>query len=221
MSGPATEEFPAWVRWLERNHLRVVLGILAAFVVVLGLAIASVAHADDLIVSWTNPTHNTTGTAIPASGPGSLTGTRLEWGSCSGTAFGTKAGEVTAPAGATSATIAGVAPAATYCVRAFSRNTYGAESASSNVASKVVPVPVPNPPVLAVPVIAGMTTTPVYSVTKAGALSAFVGFADVGTPCTGPVLFTYRSKSFREVPRTAVKLWGATSLRLAAPCSAG
>lgn len=44
MPGPATEEFPAWVRWLERNHLRVVLGILAAFVVVLGLAIASVAR---------------------------------------------------------------------------------------------------------------------------------------------------------------------------------
>jgi hypothetical protein len=33
------------------------------------------------------------------------------------------------------------------------------------------------------------------------------------------VLFTYRAKSFREVPRTAVKLWGTTTLRLAAPCA--
>jgi hypothetical protein len=72
-----------------------------------------------------------------------------------------------------------------------------------------------------VPVILGMTTTPVYSVARNGTMSAFVGFADVGSPCTGPVLFTYRSKQFREVPRGAVKLWGATSLRLAAPCAAG
>jgi hypothetical protein len=56
-------------------------------------------------------------------------------------------------------------------------------------------------------------------VASTGKMSAFVGFADVGTPCSGPVLFTYRAQSFREVPRANVKLWGATSLKLAAPCA--
>ena len=108
---------------------------------------------------------------------------------------------------------------ATHCFRAFARNSYGVESLSSSVVSKTVPPPTPTPPVLAVPVIAGMTVTPVYSVAANGNMSTFVGFTDVGAQCSGPVLFTYRSKSFREVQRSSVKLWGATSLRLAAPCA--
>ncbi len=192
--------------------------LLRAFGVLI-LALGS-ATAADLNVSWTNPTTNTDGSAIPTTGAGSLTGTRVEWGTCSGGAFGTRAGELTAPAGATTAQIANVAPG-TWCVRAFSRNTYGSESAASGVASKVVPVPVPNPPVLAVPVIAGMLQTPVYSVASNGKMSTFMGFVDVGSPCSGPVLFSYRGKEFREVPRESVKLWGSTSLRLAAPCAAG
>lgn len=182
------------------------------------LLAAGPALAANLVVSWTNPTTNTDGTPIPVTGAGSLTGTRVEWGTCSGTAFGIKSGEVTAPAGVSTATITNVGPG-TWCARAFSRNTYGTESVASNVASKIVPAPVPNPPILAVPVIAGMAQTPVYSVASTGKMSTFVGFADVGTPCSGPVLFTYRTKAFREVPRASVKLWGSTSLRLAAPCA--
>ena len=182
------------------------------------LLLAGLANAGDALLSWTPPTTNTDGSAIPATGAGSLTGTRVEWGSCSGTAFGTAAGTVTVPTPATSTTITGLG-VATYCFRAFARNAYGSESLASAVVNKVFPAPVPNPPVLAVPVIAGMLQTPVYSVASSGKMSAFVGFADVGTQCTGPVLFTYRSKSFREVPRTSVKLWGSTSLRLAAPCA--
>jgi hypothetical protein len=182
------------------------------------LLLAGLANAGDALLSWTPPATNTDGSAIPATGAGSLTGTRVEWGSCSGTAFGTAAGTVTVPAPSTSTTITGLG-VATYCFRAFARNTYGSESLASAVVSKIFPAPVPNPPVLAVPVIAGMLQTPVYSVASSGKLGTFVGFADVGTQCTGPVLFTYRSKSFREVPRTSVKLWGSTSLRLAAPCA--
>lgn len=204
--------------WLERNHLKATLLTITALVVLFTVALCSVAHAADAALSWSLATQNTDGSAIPASGAGSLTATRVEWGSCSGTAFGTKAGEVTVPTPATTTTVTGLG-VATYCFRAFSRNTYGVESAASLVVSKTVPAPTPNPPVLAVPVIAGMLVTPVYSVTKVGAMSTFVGFTDVGTQCTGLVLFTYRSKSFREVPRASVKLWGSTSLRLAAPCA--
>jgi hypothetical protein len=178
------------------------------------------AKAADATLSWTPPTHNTDNTAIPATGPGSLSQYRAEWGTCVSGAFGVKAGEKTQAAPATGTTITGLDPA-TYCFRVFARNTYGAESPASNVASKIVPAPVPQAPVLAVPVILGMTTTPVYSVARNGTMSTFVGFADVGSPCAGPVLFKYRGKDFREVSREAVKLWGATTLRLAAPCAAG
>ncbi len=99
-------------------------------------------------------------------------------------------------------------------------NTYGSESAVSNVAQKVVPAPVPNPPVVTTAVIAGMLQTPVYPITVANARSGdAVGFADIGKACTGPVLFTYRKAKFREVARSDVQMWGSTSLRLAAPCA--
>lgn len=192
--------------------------VLASILVYMVLAASRVFSAD-LVVSWANPTTNTDGSTIPASGAGSLVGTRVEWGACTGGVFGTATGQQTTSSGtATTLTVSNLVPA-TWCVRAFSRNTYGMESAASAVSSKVVPAPVPNPPVLAVPVIAGMTTTPVYSVAADNSRSTFVGFADVGAACQGPVLFTYRNKAFREVPRGAVKLWGATNLRLAAPCA--
>lgn len=192
----------------------------AVLILMLVFAVSRV-FAADLQVSWTNATTNTDGSTIPATGPGSLTLTRVEWSVCAGGAFGTVAGtQSTATGTATSLTVSNVGPA-TWCVRAFHRNTYGNESTASNVTTKVVPTPVPNPPILAVPVIAGMTTTPVYSVAADNSRSTFVGFADVGAPCQGPVLFTYRSKQFREIPRASVKLWGQTSLRLAVPCSAG
>jgi hypothetical protein len=195
------------------------LFVMSLALLLLGLfALLTRAEAADLNVSWTNPVTNVDGSAIPATGPGSLTGTRVEHGTCSGAAFGVKEGERVAPAGVTSLTILNVAPGTT-CVRAFARNTYGNESAASSVQSKVIPTPVPNPPVLAVPVIAGMSVTPVYSVASNGSRSTFVGFTDVGATCTGPVLFTYRSKKFREVARADVDLWGATSLKLAAPCA--
>lgn len=106
-----------------------------------------VAQATDVTVTWTNPTTNTDGSSIPATGPGSLTGTRVEHGTCVGAAFGTANGEVTAAAGATSVVITGLAPA-THCVRAFARNTYGTESAASNVFVKAISPPVPNPPTI-------------------------------------------------------------------------
>ena len=212
-------KFGALADWTAADPLRAGIAFIVCAVGLMALlCVATLARAADANLSWTLATQNTDGSTIPASGAGSLTGTRVEWGSCVGTAFGTAAGTVTVPTPATTHTVTGLG-VATYCFRAFSRNSYGVESNPSGVVSKIVPAPTPNPPVLAVPVIAGMLQTPVYSVAANGKMSTFVGFVDVGATCSGPVLFTYRSKAFREVPRASVKLWGSTTLRLAAPCA--
>ena len=207
-----------WILY-DRAPLRVIGAILALIAFLVIGVLCGVARAADATVSWTHPTLNTDGSPIPSTGAGSISNTRIEYGSCAGAAFGTKAGEVNVAAPASSTTIIGLAAATTYCFRGYSRNSYGIESMASAVVNKLFPAPTPNPPMLAVPVIAGMLQTPVYSVASTGKMSTFVGFADVGTQCSGPVLFTYRAKSFREVPRASVKLWGSTSLRLAAPCA--
>jgi hypothetical protein len=108
------------------------------------LCIAGAAKAATVTVTWAPPTTNTDGSAIPATGAGSLTTYRIEYGTCNGAAFGVKAGEVTRAAPATSVTL-NLQPG-TSCVRAFVANTYGSESAASNVSSKVVDPPTPNPP---------------------------------------------------------------------------
>lgn len=115
------------------------------FLPVLLLGAASLAVAATFNVSWNNATQNTDSSPIPASGPGSIVSTRIEYGSCSGTAFGTKQGEFTVTGQAETGTTPDLAPG-TYCLRAFHRNTYGQESGPSNVAQKVVAAPTPRPP---------------------------------------------------------------------------
>lgn len=118
-----------------------------AFCILLAaLCIAGIAQAATVTVTWVNPTTNTDDSAIPASGPGALTNARIEYGTCNGAAFGVKAGEVTRPQPATSTTL-NLQPGTT-CVRVFVSNTYGSESSSSNVGTKVVDAPIPRPPQL-------------------------------------------------------------------------
>lgn len=103
------------------------------------LLLASAAFADTLRIE--PPTKNTDGTAIPATGPGSISGIRIEYGSCSGTAFGTKAGELnmTPPNMSTVLSM----PPAQYCFRAYAKNTYGTESAPTNVLVYTLKPPTP------------------------------------------------------------------------------
>jgi hypothetical protein len=109
---------------------------------------ASAVLAGSLTVSWTLPTQNTDNSAIPLTGTTALASTRVEWGTCSGTAFGTKAGETLVNVPATTTTVPNLTDGQTYCFRAFSRNVAGAESTASLVVSKAVPVPTPKPPVI-------------------------------------------------------------------------
>lgn len=127
-----------WPRWV------VIIG--GALLI---LALSHGAQAGEATLTWTNPTQNTDGSAIPASGPGSLTATRVEYGSCAGLSFGTVAGEVVVNQPATSTVIQNLA-VGTHCFRVFARNTYGIESGPSNVDSKTFAPPTPNPPVLTV-----------------------------------------------------------------------
>ncbi|MCX8113666.1 MAG: fibronectin type III domain-containing protein, partial [Burkholderiaceae bacterium] len=86
--------------------------------------------------------------AIPASGPGSLTASVVERGTCSGpNVFGAAQESVTVNALAVSYTFTGLAPG-TYCFRVKVRNTCNAESDWSAVASKTITPPVPKPPIL-------------------------------------------------------------------------
>lgn len=199
-----------------RPRLAVWLGVVA-FIVLLGLIVHR-ADAADVSVSWTPPSSNVDGSAIPATGVGSIASYRIEWGSCSGTAFGTLIGQRTVTAPATSAVVTGLAPGS-FCFRAFARNTYGAESAASNVAARTIDAPVPNPPIVAVAVVAGLSHAPVYSITAAGKLSTLMGFVPVGTACARAPLLSYRGKAFHEVARADVQWWGSTTLRVAAPCA--
>lgn len=153
------------------------LGALAA-IFVFGLLFACAAHAVPVTVSWTNPTTRTDASALPAS---DLRGTRVERGSCSApNTFGTVAGEVLAPAGATSV-VFDLAPGV-HCVRAFARavsfTVPFVESASSNVASRTLDPAPPNPPT-------GLTTqsSQAFDMTSGGSLGRVVGIVPLGTPC--------------------------------------
>lgn len=132
-------------------RIGVILGIGALLVSV--FLFMGRAFSADLTVRWTPPTTNTDGTTIPSTGLAALSGYRVEYGSCVGTAFGTVVGTATAAPAATSLVFTGV-DYGTWCARVFARNNGGMESLSSNVATKVYTVPTPRPPVVTIDTIA-------------------------------------------------------------------
>lgn len=157
------------------------------------------AFGADATLTWTAPTQNTDNSAIPATGAGSLVSSRVEWGSCIGSAFGTKAGEATVPAPAVTYTVTDLAPA-TWCFQVFARNTYGRESLPSLAVSKIVLPPTPKPPVITVATLA-------YDLTSRGNIGRLVGRVPLDTPCMGDVVRKWADGSmFYEVPREAVTL---------------
>lgn len=96
------------------------------------------------MVTWTNPTTRTDGSALTAAQIGS---TEVEYGTCSGTAFGTPTGAQSVTGAATTLTVTNLA-AGTWCFRARTVDTGSNHSAWSAVVSKVVPVAPPSPPTL-------------------------------------------------------------------------
>jgi hypothetical protein len=119
-------------------------------VCVIGMALAlvtGVAVAAVLNFSWTAPTHNTDGSVIPASGPGSLTEHVISYGPCNAnrTAVTSVTGTVTRAMPNLSATSPDLPPG-TWCGYVQAKNTYGNLSPPSNVSFRIVEAPTPNAP---------------------------------------------------------------------------
>lgn len=98
-------------------------------------------------ITWTMPTQDEDGTAIPATGPDSIVSTTVEYSLC-GTSdvFGTKLGEININAPATAGNVI-VASAGRYCFRAYV-STAAERSDYSNTIAKVLTGKKPRAPVL-------------------------------------------------------------------------
>lgn len=180
------------------------------------LLLPAMSLAGTATATWTHPTTNTDGSVLPLA---EITSTRVEWGTCSGTAFGTKAGEVVVPAPAATTTINNL-PAGETCFRAFTLAN-GNVSGPSAVQVKIVPAPTPNPPTFTtIAVVANANVAPAYKILASGARSdVLAGFVPTGRACTGNVVFTYRGVPFRKVARADVAWWGTTPTdNVAASC---
>lgn len=154
------------------------------------------ALAADVTTTWTYPTLNTDGSTIPASGAGSIASSKVEWGSCVGSTFGTKIGEATVPAPTKTHTVTGLPPA-TYCVRASVANTYGISSDMTAAVTVTVNPPKPQPPVITTATVARL-----YLETRwGGVVSLKVGEVALGVACGAHA----RGEWYR-VPRETVEL---------------
>lgn len=164
---------------------------------------APAAMAANVEVNWTHPTAFTDGTPLSV---GQIASTRVEYGSCAGTAFGVKAGEVVVNAPATQASIP-LAPG-THCFRAYTKTTAaagGLESVATNVAQKVVPYSPPNPPVLTV------INVVAYEIqmhpVQGPRLAREVGRVPLGTACGEEPIVYLADGTYYEVPLDQVELY--------------
>ena len=160
--------------------------------------IAGVAFGGTITVTITPATQNTDGSPLT-----DLASHRIEYGTCAtGSAFGNKLGETLVPMPAVVQAI--TANPGTYCLRAYSVNLAGTQSDPSNVASVVVPQPVPRAPTITASLVT--TSTVAYTVTNANDRLAFliVGSVPLGTACDP----SQHANGFNVVPRSAVTFDG-------------
>lgn len=126
--------------------MKAILGLVLAF-------LAGPALAGSVQLNWTFPMLNTDGSAVPATGAGAITSTLVEWGTCNGTAFGTKQGGATVAAPALTYTVTNLGPG-TYCLRAAVVNSYGVQSDWTAAVTATIAPPKPLPPALTIGTIA-------------------------------------------------------------------
>jgi hypothetical protein len=164
---------------------------------------------------WNPPTTNTDGSLIPASGAGSLSAFRVEWGTCAGTGFGTKVSEVSVAMPATCVDVGTLTPGC-YAFRVYARNTYGSESLPSLVAQKTITNPVPNPPTTVTVAVVAYD----YQI-KGGrlALGRAVGTVPLGVGCDALAL-TSGGKAYHYVNSTYVTLTRTPRNGILAQCAA-
>lgn len=168
--------------------------------------------AGDAALTWTLATANTDGSAIPASGPTSLASTRVEWGTCSGSNFGTASGQQIVATPAVTYTVTNLS-AGTYCFRAYSRTVAGLESAPTNAVTKTILQAPPNPP--------GNLAVADLVVYQFIGTDDAVALLPVGTVPAGTACDPQQSVNGRyAVPRAAVTWYGNVKPRVVfAQCS--
>lgn len=192
---------------------------LPATVVAVGLCLifAGVSGAATVTVSWTNPTANIDGSALPST---QITKTTIVYGTTSSM---TSSKIVT---GAATSTTLDLAPGAWFIAAKTTAN--GNDGNLSTVVTHMVPQPTPNPPtgLSVVAVVADLNMSPAFKVLADNTRSSVVaGFVRVGTPCSGPSLFKYRDLAYCIVPREALSWWKPSLAdvrsppRVAAPCA--
>ena len=174
-----------------------------AVLLMLGVFNLGRASAGEITGTFQYPTAFEDGTPLALA---QLERVRVEYGSCSGSAFGTKAGEVIVTPPATSFAIPSLAPG-TYCARAFAKTLPafgGQESAPSAVVSKTLPWPAPKPPTIVT------VSTVVYELRShpidGQRLARVVGSVARGVAC-GPEPIVYaRGADYHEVALDKVSL---------------
>ena len=182
------------------------------------MSLSALSNAQDggsVTVNWTVPALKTDGSAQPI---GEIVGYRIFHGSTIALD-----NTVDVPGGTTTTrTITGL-PAGTHYF-ALTARTATEESDLTTVVSKIILVQVPPPVAKVIAISAGVPYSPVYSYTvdaagKASRSSTFWGLAPVGADCTGPVLFSYRSKPYRQIVPANVRFESpTTNTKLAVAC---
>lgn len=161
--------------------------------------VAGTAQAADVSVTWTHPTSFEDGTPLTLA---QIASTKVEYGSCSSGAFGVKAGERVVPAPSTTITVTGFTPGL-HCFRAATTATAaagGGVSVFSNVATRTLDWPNPNPP----------TITSVATVARLlkpnGELGKVAGFLPLGSACGELMVDKRKGADWYTVNREDVRL---------------
>jgi hypothetical protein len=193
--------------------------LLAIISAALLLALPLVAGAETATLSFTRPTTYTDGSPLPAA---AITGYEFRCGA--GTSAGVTCPTLTLGGTATggSMTLTGPASGFTACFEGRTLVAAGPGPYSAPPVCRSFPPLQPSPPgAITVAVVIGVNVAPAYTITTSGARSSAVaGFVDLGRPCIGSPVFTYRGKSYRRVASTDVRWWNTTpTANVAAPCA--
>lgn len=175
--------------WCEKNYLRASLILIAAAVLIVTVAFASLARAATVNGSFVVPTTYEDGSVLPLT---SIKHFRFEVGTCTGSpdtpTFGVKEGEALVVPPATTFTLQPSRAFGDFCVRGYTVTQSGTESAPICCAKKTVAEPRPNPPRLVT------ISTIAYELREyAGGALRFVQVGTVprGAPCGVSLTPTY------------------------------
>lgn len=95
----------------------------------------------EMIVTWSNPTHNTDNTPIPATGPTALAETLLDYSLCLNGAVDPAETVRRVEPQPSERHVVPALPAGEYCIQAYAVNNQASVSDPSNIATKTIIIP--------------------------------------------------------------------------------